>query len=141
VSAPTKVQWIHLLVWLPTAAIFPAVVFLGYVLAGDSWIAQIGKGQLLLVAASLTAPTVGSIFLLPGEAGWDRGLIFAAAFLHIGVTVFYFAAVADGTKGQDHVVRNSMWLYVSAIVVAAVSFMMTERVNHVVADGTPSRMR
>ncbi|OHU57039.1 hypothetical protein BKG82_12650 [Mycobacteroides chelonae] len=140
-SAPTKVQWIRLLVWLPTAAIFPAVVFVGYVLAGDSWVGQIGKGQLLLVAAALTAPSVGSIFLLPGEMGWARGLVFSAAFLHVGVTVFYFAAVADGTRGQDHIVRNSMLLYLSAIVVAAVSFMMTERANHIVANGNPSQAR
>lgn len=140
-SVPTKLQWMHLLVWLPTAAIFPAVVFFGYVLAGESWSDQIGKGQLLLVAAALTAPTVGPVFLLPGEPGWNRALIFVAAFLHIGVTVFYFAAVADGTRGQDHVVRNSTWLYISAIAVAAVSFMMTERANSLVATDNSSSTR
>ncbi|MFV8160691.1 hypothetical protein ACNQVK_00810 [Mycobacterium sp. 134] len=140
-SAPTKAQWIHLLVWLPTSAIFPAAVFLAYVMAGDTWGAQIGKGQLLLVAAALTAPTIGSIFLLPGDAGWGRGLIFVAAFTHIGVTVFYFAAVADGSRNQDDVAWNSLWLYVSAIVVAAVSFMLSERANGAAAAGNPSQGR
>lgn len=105
-------------------------MFVGYVLAGDSWVTQIGRGQLVLVACALTAPTIGSIVILPGELGFRRALLFLSAFVHVGLTVFYFAAVADGSRDGGQVVWNSAWLYAYAIVVSAVTFMITERAHH-----------
>lgn len=117
----------QLIVWCATSAVFPTVVFFGYVMAGDTLASQIGRGQLLLVAAALTAPIVGLVITLPGQRTVGRSLLFFAAFIHVTVTVFYFAPIADGTRDANRVVVNSIWLYLYAVVVGAASVLVAAR--------------
>jgi hypothetical protein len=117
----------QILIWLATSAVFPAAVFYGYFLAGDSKENQIGKGQLLLVAAALTAPIVGALISLPGKRTFGKSLLFAMAFGHVATTVFYFAAAADGTRDATQIAVNSMWLYLFAVVIGVCSVVISGR--------------
>lgn len=120
-------HWSQLIVWVATTAVFPVVVFFGYVLAGDSLDSQVGRGQLLLVASTLTAPVVGALITLPGERTVGRSLLFLAAFVHVTITIFYFAPIADGTRDAPDVPSNSIWLYVGAVVLGACSVLVGAR--------------
>jgi hypothetical protein len=117
----------QVLIWLATSAVFPAAVFYGYVAGGDTAHQQIGRGQLLLVAAALTAPIVGSLISIPGTRTFGRSLLFFAAFVHISVTIFYFASVADGTRSAHSIVSNSLWLYLYAVIIGVCSVLITAR--------------
>lgn len=85
----------------------------------------LGRGELLLVAAGLTAGALGD--LLGGDSRqriWKL-VIGAAAVIVLSACSYYFADVSAGfAKGEairtDVVSRTSIWMFVSAVITGAV---------------------
>jgi hypothetical protein len=53
-------------------------------------------------------------------------MLFTAALVHAFFTVFYFAAVAGG-RSNTEVLTNSIYLYLAAVVIGAISVIMSNR--------------
>lgn len=119
----------QVLVWLATSGVFPVAVFYGFVLGGSTKEEQLGAGQLLLVASTLTAPIIGALISMPGRRTVGRSLLFFLAFVHVSVTVFYFAGALAEDADPGSIADNSIWLYVfalsigiSAVIIGARAF-------------------
>jgi hypothetical protein len=123
-----------LILWVSVGVGVSVVCLAWGPIGGDvTWTSAIGHGQLVLVAVTLTAGSVGYCSMVSASAGLKllKAIVIGLGIVDLVLSIGIYASFSDPTHGSSHsprlVATTSYVLLASSIVIGIASTYLTHR--------------
>jgi predicted anti-sigma-YlaC factor YlaD len=118
--------------WGCLSVAFSVVIVAGRSLAGDAyWTTAIRRGELVIVAATLTASAVGyaAVATVTGRADIAKTIVIGPGIIVLTITIFIYSSFSDPSKNHTvhEVASQSYVLLAVAVVLGSLATFVTHR--------------